>query len=351
MNDKVPLVIIIAVVIFILIFVVVIASYTDSSNDTKTLPYNYKPVKSNPLASNIQIQNLSPYRESDSLITEFSSLNDNESIIFGGSLNYSNVSIYKNDNLIYTKLFSGNNGFVVSNNQQNINASFFQIGKKIELENIKYSYIPIDTIDPEKDKFRIVVSSVSSENFKIFKCSFNYNILIDKTQKNYIKTLNQPFGISEYDIEKYILKNSENSNMEKYLINRSFDKKNKRVWEFCGEGTFLVYYVKGLYSYTITDNKNNINILEQNTVDKSSIRTLNSYIENGNVSIESFYITNPCLQITNLDENIPEKNINSDLISLLNTPMEFYKHFLYGKKNISIDIWNRMHNKILIFKV
>ena len=358
MNDKVPLVIIIAVVIFILIFIVVIASYEDSSESTKILPYSYKKQKSNPLASNTQLKYIIPGRHLDALVTEFKDLTNKESIIFGGNMRYSNVSIYKNDILVYTKLFSGSNGFVISTNQQNVNASFFQIGKKIDLENIKYTYIPIDSLS-DKDSLKIVVSSVSDDTFKIYRCFFDYDLVEDNV-KIHNKSLNIPFGISEYDLEKYIiskhnnlLDNFQTVPMQKYPIQRSIDKKNKRRWEFYGTGNYIVYYIKGLYSYSIVDQKNNINIT-QNTLHnesfKTSLRSINSHIENNKVSLESFYITDPNLIIENFDENIPEKNLNSDLISLLNTPVEFYRHFVYGKKNIPIDIWNRIQNKIMIFK-
>jgi hypothetical protein len=75
---------------------------------------------------------------------------------------------------------------------------------------------------------------------------------------------------------------------------------------------------------------------------------LNSIAQN--LELDYFYIDNPNIAIINKDENIPEKNFNSDLIKFFNTPTELYKHFVYGKKKIPIDIWNKINNKIFVFK-
>lgn len=350
MNDKVPIVVIILVVIFILIFIVVIASYDDSSASLKMIPYTNNKVKPDPLDTRTISNLINTARESDAHTFIINNLENNESIIFAATTNTSSISIYKDDFLVYTKLFSGNNGFVISKNLQNVNASFFQIGKKFDLENLKYTYLPII---PEKDSsLKVIVSGVPSDTFKVYKCSFNYDIIAEQKilTKNFSNFSN--FGISEYDLNKYIqFQQDPSEEYQKVLLQRTSDKKQKNQWTYQNKGSYIVYYVRGIYSYKIQDKNNNILIEEKNDIDKTSIRKLNKYIENNQLSISHFYIENPNLVITNYDENIPEKNINSDLISLFNTPIEFYNHFVYGKKNIVIDIWNRIHNKILIYKI
>jgi hypothetical protein len=347
MNDKVPIPIIIAVVIFILIFVVIIASYGSKEVTTKTIPY-HKTQKSatKSIANQKLAQKITPHKHLDSCYFDFIDLNESESYIFAAPMNYSTVSVYKDDILIYSKVFSGNNGFVLSNNIQNVNASFFQIGKKVNLENLKYQYIPIL---PENSQIKVVVSGVSTNDLYIYKCNFNENI-INEGNMLYVKSKSftqfNSIPISEYDLEKYI------NNTNRELPQRSFDKNHKHTWHFQSHGDYVVYYVKGLYKFSIEDKDNNISIEESNnhlSLNKFKIRDLNKIVQN--TSLEHFYVTNPSLTIINKDENIPEKSINSDLIKLFNTPIELYNQFVYGKKNISLDMWNRLHNKIFIYKV
>jgi hypothetical protein len=350
MNDKVPIVIIILVIIFILIFIVVIASYGDSSSSLKMIPYTNNKNKPNPLDNKTITNLINTTRESDAHTFVVNNLENNESIIFAATTNFSSVSLYKDDTLIYTKLFSGSNGFVISKNLQNVNASFFQIGKKFDLENLKYTYLPVI---PENDSsLKVIISGVPNDTFRVYKCYFKYDVITEhnSTIKNLIDL--PSFGISEYDIIKYIESQQENSEgYEKVLLQRTYDKKQKNQWSYKNSGSYIIYYVTGIYSYKIQDKNNNILIEEKKDIDKNSVRKLNKYLENKQISISHFYIENPNLTITNYDENIPEKNINADLVSLLNTPIEFYKHFVYGKKNIPIDIWNRIHNKIFIYKI
>jgi len=351
-NSKIPLYIIIAVIIFILIFVVILASIGSNEKKEVKVPY-YKETKSkNILSKNSFEENnnkvlISSYvhsKVSDSFIVDIKTLNENESYIFGGPMQSSSVSVYKknmlNDEyeLTYTKVYYGNQGFVISSNLNIVNPSFYQIGKKINLESIRYNFIPASP----NDEIRIAVNNIGYEDFKVYKCNFNDNILYKPIEK-FPKSLSN-FGLSEYDIEKQCKDKCKDlgldlENIKKMNLSRSFGKKDKNIWSFNGVGDFIVFYVKNIYSFEIKDLYNNINIKEQGSKD----------LNNGKLIY--FKITDPRLTIENLDENIPRKSFNDDIVNLMNAPVSFYKHFMYGKRKEKVDIWNRIQNKIFIYKI
>jgi hypothetical protein len=353
MAGKIPIYIIIIVIILILIFVVVIASYEDNSDKVKNKRLEIKKVENNPWGinsntKNTTVQKINTSKELDASIFEFDSntLNYKESFIFGGHMQYSSVSIYKNEVLVYNKVFSGNCGLVISNNLQNVNASFFQIGKRINLENTKYEYIPITFND---ENVKVAINNVDSVEFKVFKCIFDYDIIPGKSLDLSLKSTkdsNNLFSISEYDLVKQISETS-GLNLSRVYPQRSFDKNQN--WFMNQSGSYVVYYIKGLYSFDIINLKDNSVIHQNNKKSNITVRDLNALLSK--LELDHFYIEDPNISIINKDENIPKKNLNSDVIKLFNTPMELYNHFIYGKKKIPIDIWNKINNKIFIFKI
>lgn len=361
---KIPLYIIIAVIIFILIFVVILASIGSNEKTMEKKPYYKKETKLNKKdisldksskkdlnnfgAKGIVISSYAHSKVSDSFVIDIDNVNPNESYIFGGPMQYSSVSVYVKDQniqdlytLLNTKVYSGNKGFAICSNINLVNPSYYQIGKKIDLENLRYNFIPF--ID--YSSIRIVVNNIGYEDFKVYKCTFNYDIphkKIDKIPKSL-----STFGLSEYDIEqacKNIIKtqNMESSEniLSRFNLTRTFNKKEStNVWKYNSVGDFVLFYVKGIYNFSIKDSYNNIDIIEKGNKD----------LENG--SLGYFKITDPRLEIINLDENIPSKSFNDDVINLMNAPVSFYKHFMYGKKKEKVDIWNRIQNKIFIYKI
>jgi hypothetical protein len=248
--------------------------------------------------------------------------------------------------LLYTKVFSGNQGLVLSPNLSLVNPSFYQIGKKINLESMKYTFIPID----QEDEIIVSVNNIGYEDFKVFKCVFGdlestVSYTPVHTEKAFKKL--QPFGLSEYDIEKVCLEKIKEITSNDFIIPkritlyRSFDKKDtdQRLWKFDSIGKYIVFYVKNVYSFDINDSYNEIHIQEKGTKDLNS------------GSLDYFVITDPRLTIYNHDENIPVKSFNDDMTKLMNVPVSFYKHFMYGKKKEIVDIWNKIHNKIFIYKI
>jgi len=347
-NQKVPFVIILLVIFFVLVLVIILASYTSKSStiskgvEGKKLSkelVSYSTQKNIPLQKNIAVSPLQLNHQSDSFLMTFDSLSPNESIIFGGNMQYSSVSVYKNDVLSYSKVFSGNQGFVVSSNLHNVNGSYFQIGKRIQIENIQYNCIKIY---PEDEKIEIAVNNVSHSDFKAYKCEFQYLIREEPfiKSKSIFKSL---FGISEYDLEKASQSNLKElfptNSFERMFLTRHFDKKKRTYWTFQGIGTYALFYVKGIYSFEITDTINQIQIRENGNRD----------VNNGSFGYQ--IIQDPKIQIYNSDENIPTKNFNSDLVKLIHTPVSLYEQFVYGKKVIFVDIWNRIHNKIILWKI
>lgn len=334
-DKKVPFYVIVIVIILILIGIVVIASYT-SKEDGSTKSKLYLSKKSADLnRKDIYVHPVKPYHQIDSFVFEIDSLRPEESYILGGPMQDSTVSIYSNENLIYTKVFSGNHGFVITKNNQLVNASYFQIGKKFELENIKYHCIPI--LENE-DNLKIAVNNLTNHELKIYKCEFNYSIFTNffTSRKNV-----ESIGLSEYDLDKLI--RSKYNVKEKAVLIRIKSKTERTNWTFSGKGKFLLVYVKGLYDFKIKDSNNKLLIQEN-----KNINNLNQIKTD---SIEAIELNDPELVIENLNETIPIKSLNSDLLNLMKTPISLFNHFVKGKNRKLIDIWNQINNKIFVYKV
>jgi hypothetical protein len=363
MSTKIPIYVIILVIIFILVFIVILASIGSNNKAVEKAPY-YKKKEIKEISNQILIESYPIKNESDSFTITIDSVDPNEAYIFGGPMQNSSVSVYKKvylessnqgepseeqnldqDSyvLLSSKLYSGNQGFAVTSNSAIVNASYYQIGKKISMENTKYNYISLQEGDTN---IKIIVNNILYEDFEVYKCKFGYEIPIKYISKtlNKAKTLVTPFGLSEYDLE--IKAKDEAKLLNKFLgqranLERSFQKKvlktqNDRIWKFNGIGNYMVFYVQGKYSFTIEDSYNNTKI--ENTKD-------------GVLSLQHFIVQDPRLEIYNHDENIPIKNFHKDIGNLMNIPVSLYKHFVHGKKREKIDIWNRIHNKILIYKI
>jgi hypothetical protein len=341
--QKIPLYIIIIVIIFILVFVVILASIGSNEKTVEKKAYYKKETKVISAKDNSSFSiSAYPYsKSSDSFIIDIENPNSNESYIFGGPMQYSTVSIYRKNELIYTKVFSGNKGFVVCSNLNLVNPSYYQIGKKLDLENLRYNFIPY-LYDNENSALKVVVNNIGYEDFKVYKCIFKYDIPYKQVEK-FPKSLSK-LGLSEYDIEqkcKNIIFSDNNmtADIKRFNLTRSFNKKGDNTWKFNSVGEYIVFYIKDLYNFNINDSYNNINLEVRGNKD----------LQNGNLGY--FRIIDPRLEIVNLDENIPNKSFNDDVISLMNTPVSFYKHFMYGKKKEKVDIWNRIQNKIFIYKI
>jgi hypothetical protein len=365
MATKIPIYVIILVIIFILVFIVILASIGSNNKSVEKAPY-YKKKIVKELTNQILIESYPIKNESDSFVITIDSIASNEAYIFGGPMQNSSVSVYKKvlnepssedeENLIQESLnkdslesyvllssnvYSEHQGFAVTSNSAIVNGCYYQIGKKIPMENTKYNYIPLQEGDTN---IKIVINNILYEDFEIYKCKFNYEIPIKNTSKALGKTLVTPFGLSEYDLE--VKAKDEAKLLNKVLgkrvhLQRSFQNKvlkknNGRIWKFNGIGSYIVFYVKGKYSFSIQDSYNNLNV--ENTRDST-------------LSLQYFIVQDPRLEIYNYDENIPIKNFHKDIGNLMNMPVTLYNHFVNGKKREKIDIWNRIHNKILIFKL
>jgi hypothetical protein len=348
-RNKVSIFIIIAVIIFILVFVVILASI-GSNEKTATKAPVYKKQTKEIKSKQLEITSYPHSRISDSFVfTIHTGTSTNESYIFGGPMQNSTISVYKrvaesseSDILVYTNVFSGNKGIVLSSNLSLVNPSFYQIGKKINLESMKYTFIPIN----QEEEIIVSINNIGYEDFKVFKCIFS-EVSYTPVQKTKLIKNTQLFGLSEYDIEKVCISKINELNLDvletskRVTLYRSFNKKDhdQRLWKFDSIGKYIVFYVKNVYSFEIKDTYNNVHIVENGNKD----------LNNGSVGY--FVITDPRLTIYNHDENIPVKNFNDDMTKLMNVPVSFYKHFMYGKKKEIVDIWNKIHNKVFIYKI
>jgi hypothetical protein len=232
-SKKIPLYIIILVIIFILIFVVILASLGSNEKTTVKAAYYKKEAKESLQTKSIYDNsiNVSSYahsKVSDSFIVDIpNTLHINESYIFGGPMQYSTVSVYKKsedakESLISTQVFTGNHGFVISSNLNIVNSSYYQIGKKINLENLRYHFIPIKEELENTEFLRIVVNNIGYEDFKVYKCTFNYDLSYKRIEK--FKNSINLFGLSEYDIEKVCQEKIKTINIHKTSFRKRMEK-------------------------------------------------------------------------------------------------------------------------------
>jgi hypothetical protein len=331
-TKKVPLFVIFIVIIFILVFVVILSSLGSSEKTVeKVIPkLKTKPEKKITF-SDINLSSVSITKESDSLCFEFDDLCHDITYIFGSQFDNSVISIYKESlsieyELFYTNIYSGNYGFVLSSNPYNVNASYFQLGTKLDLQNIKYKCIYLE----QNAKYKVVVNNVVDSLYKVNRFTINYNIRKSQVPLLY-NSKPLEFGLSEYDLEHKIKKDYPDIK-ERISLTRLEYKK----WEFSKPGKYLIAFLTNKYNFTIKD--------------KSAGKEWNSVIKSESYpKIHYEIIENPNLVITNLDENINPKSFNSDFVQFVNTPFTLYDHFLHGPKKKKVDIINRISNKILIY--
>jgi hypothetical protein len=349
-SKKVPLFVIFIAIIFILIIVVILSSLGSSENPVeKTLPKLKVKKKKKISFSNINITSVPITKESDSLCFEFNDLTHDITYIFGSEFDNSSISIYKKNSfsqdsdfeLVQTNVYSGNHGFVISSNPLNVNASYFQLGTRLDLENIKYNCIFLDSdldsknqnLNQEKSVYKVVVNNVVNSLYKVYRFTINYPIqksVITKSKNSNSTVL----GLSEYDLEYKIKHNNPLGLQVKQRMVLS--KLGFKEWEFSKPGKYLLIFLKNKYNFIIQD--------------KQSGNSWNSsMIKNELPSLEYEIIENPNLVIKNLDENIHPKSFNSDIIEFVNTPFTLYNHFLHGPKKKAVDVINRISNKILIY--
>lgn len=342
-QNKVPLFIIFIVIIFILVLVILLSSIGSSnSEDTKTKVLS-KPVKKNVKKvafNNVNIQSLVVTKESDCLCFTFDDLNKDISYIFGSEMDNSTVSIYRissmnknsesdsdsllDSEILYTKDFSGNQGFVLSSNTLNVNASYFQLGTKLNLQNIKYNCIYLET----GYKYKVCVNNSPSQIFKVYRFTINYSIR--ESKPSILKNTKSLLGLSEYDLEKKI------KSEYPVGVRNPLQRLAVKQWYFKKEGKFLIAYLNGKYNFIIKNNKN-----------KEEFKS----ISKSNLNLNYIILENPDLLITNLDENINHKTFNHDFLEFINTPFTMYDHFLNGPKRKKVDVINKISNKILIFSL
>jgi len=330
-SSKIPLFVIFLVIIFVIVVVIILSSYGSSEKTIEKPALKIKSKKEKKITFNdINVSPVHVKKESDSLTFEFSDLTHDITYIFGSEFDNSSISIYKEIDdkytLVSTNVYSGNHGFVLSSNPLNVNASYFQLGTKLDLENIKYNCIYLE----QNYKYKVITNNIISSIYKAYRFTINYKI---KKSDNIIKkSLQHSFGLSEYDLEHKIKFDNPNIK-ERFPLTRLCLKQ----WEFKKEGTFLLSYITNRYNFVIK-NKTNGN-------EWKSEKTSNEY----NLHYE--IIHNPDLLVKNLDETINSKTFNTELIGFLNTPFTLYDHFLHGPKVKKVDVLNRISNKILIFSL
>jgi hypothetical protein len=345
-TKKVPLFYIFIVIIFILVLVVILSSLGSSEKTIEKTSPNLKQKKAKKIKfSDINITSVPITKESDSLCFEFNDLTHDITYIFGSEFDNSSISIYKKNSfsqgsdsnsgfeLIQSNVYSGNQGFVISSNPLNVNSSYFHLGTKLDLENIKYNCIYLDS-NQDQSVYKVVVNNVVNSLYKVYRFTINYPI-----QKSLVQSKNfnpKVFGLSEYDLEHKI----------KYDKPLGFEVQQRmtlsrlgfKEWEFSNPGKYLLVYLVNKYNFIIKDTKSG-NIWNS------------SVIKDAEGSLEYEILENPNLVIKNLDENINQKSVNSDIIDFVNTPFTLYNHFLHGPKKKAVDVINRISNKILIYSL
>lgn len=345
--SQIPVWIIILVVIIVLILIVVIASIA-----TKTTPPKSKDVelvslwnselpRSIDTTKQTDIIPISLEKVSDSWTFTFDSLQPSRSYILGSKFTDSTISVYKKvisetedtEVLLYSKLYSGNQGIVISGNLYNVNASYYHIGKNILLPNIKHNLIKIGKNDCDST-FTVVINNIGPHPLKVYQCNFIPTIQTQWFENSIPKTL---MGFSEYDIEKY-LSQTQDLSLLKRVPWESFYR-NQDKWEFQGSGNYVLFYVKNIYSFLIKD-KNQLLVSETNP--KS--------LKHCSLEIGSLTLQDPFLQIKNFDETIDTTDINRNVVNFFQKPLQWYNQFVNGTEQNVLDMWNQISNKIFLYK-
>ena len=344
-QKKVPLILIFAVIIFILILVVVLSSYSSKEivplkEERKILELKRSKPSKKVTFNDVNVTLLALNKESDCLCFEFDDVSKNISYIFGSEFDNSSVSVYKifdssssnpESKILFTNVYSGNQGFVLSSNPLNVNASYFQIASKVNLENMKYNFI---NLEPGYT-YKVCVNNCSQQNFKAYRFTINYKIqekAFTLKPKNSRNNASLSFGLSEYDLE-YKIKNEYPDIDERVHLEKIGIKK----WRFKKNGKYVIAYLKNKYNF-ILENKNN-------GEEWSSKKTDSPY------ELEYQIVEDPDILITNLDENLDHKTFNDDILEFIKTPFTMYNHFLNGPKKKKVDVINKISNKILVFSL
>lgn len=348
-TKKVPLFVIFIVIIFILVIVIILSSLGSSEKLVqKTLPKLKVKKQKKITFSNVNITAVPITKESDSLCFEFNDLTHDITYIFGSEFDNSSISIYKKENfsqkyeLIQTNVYSGNHGFVISSNPLNVNASYFQLGTKLDLENIKYNCIYLDSkvsgpgeCPKDQSSYKVVVNNVINSLYKVYRFTINYPI--QKSMITKTKNFNNRIGLSEYDLEHKIKNDLELKGLQ-IKERMTLSRLGFKEWEFSKSGDYILVYLTNKYNFTIQDKQSGKIWSSKEEKDKDP-------------SLEYEVIQDPSLLIKNLDENINSKSFNSDIIDFVNTPFTLYNHFLHGPKKKAVDIINKISNKILIYSL
>jgi hypothetical protein len=334
-TKKVPLFVIFIVIIFILVIVILLSSLGSSEKSVEKVVPKIKLKKDKKITfSNINITPVNTKKELDSLCFEFQDLTHDISYIFGSEFDNSSVSIYKilsEDSLFFTNVYSGNHGFVLSSNPLNVNASYFQLGTKLTLENIKYNCIYLEP----NTKYKVVVNNVISSSYKVYRFTINYDIR--KKSVNPSITKNLKLGLSEYDLEHKIKKDLDIKGLQ-IQQRMMFTRLGFKEWEFSKNGSYVLVFLKNKYNFVIKDRNSGVEWKSNTTKD-------------GLYELEYLVLENPNLLIKNLDENLKPSSFNSDFVEFVNTPFTLYDHFLHGPKSKKVDIINKISNKILIYSL
>jgi hypothetical protein len=341
-TKKVPLFVIFIVIIFILVIVILLSSLGSSEKAIEKTSKKIKTKKDKKITfSNINITPVHTKKELDSLCFEFQDLTHDISYIFGSEFDNSTISIYKKENLsqdslseeslIFTNVYSGNHGFVLSSNPLNVNSSYFHLGTKLNLENIKYNCIYLEP----NVKYKVIVNNVINSLYKIYRFTINYDIR--KIFVNPSISKNLKLGLSEYDLEHKIKKDLDLKGL-KVQQRMTFNRLGFKEWEFSKDGTYVLVFLKNKYNFIIKDRN-------------SGFEWKSNPIKDSLYQLEYQVLENPNLLIKNLDENLNPSSFNSDFIEFINTPFTLYDHFLHGPKNKKVDIINKVSNKILIYSL
>jgi hypothetical protein len=341
-TKKVPLFVIFIVIIFILVIIILLSSLGSSEKSVEKSIPKIKTKKDKKITfSNVNITTVHAKKELDSLCFEFQDLTHDITYIFGSEFDNSTISIYKKEildeenlsqeSLFFTNVYSGNHGFVLSSNPLNVNASYFQLGTKLKLENIKYNCIYLEP----NVKYKVVVNNVINSLYKIYRFTINYDIRKKSVNPSIIKNLK--LGLSEYDLEHKIKKDLELKGL-KIKERMMFTRLGFKEWEFSKNGNYVLVFLKNKYNFVIKDRN-------------SESEWKSNITKDGLYELEYQILENPNLLIKNLDENLKPSSFNSDFVEFINTPFTLYNHFLHGPKSKKVDIINKISNKILIYSL
>jgi hypothetical protein len=299
------------VVIFI-IFVLFVIIYISSLSYPKVHVQKISEVKKQDTSNDNHIKILNEY---NCQTFELKNVNKRQAYLATGNFQGSNLSLYCNNQMIFSQTYNGLINLIFTSNNNLIN-----IASKVN--KFRSFVIPLKN----NNDYKIVVSKCF--NLRVKNYSNNYDVEYSEIKSDY-PTIN---SYSEYDIEVHTRKNFNQFKLER-IYPRSTNKGN--IFRFTDKGKYLVAYLDNRYNMDLKFNEENV---------QCRVNTMPT-------NINFKYVKNIDLTINNLDYKVKDKDFNNEYIDFITGPNQIFTKFMKGEEKKPINDDNKINSKIFIYKI